>query len=204
MHGDEKSDPSIVAGKPANGIERPEPELVEPREGTKENTGQASTRRTPSRASVSPGLDRVRTAARLDRKERFTALLHHVDVGLLRSAYSWLKQDAAPGVDGMTWQEYGEDLERNLADLHARIHRGAYRAQPSRRHYIKPDGRQRPLGIAALEDKIVQRAIVEVLNAIYEEDFLGFSYGFRPGRGPHDALDALAVGIGNTRVNYRA
>jgi RNA-directed DNA polymerase len=203
MHGDEKSDPSIVAGKPANGNGRPEPELVERREGTEENAGQASTRRTPSRASVSPGLDRVRTAARLDRKERFTALLHHVDVGLLRSAYSWLKRDAAPGVDGMTWQEYGEDLERKLADLHARIHRGAYRAQPSRRHYIpKPDGRQRPLGIAALEDKIVQRAMVEVLNAIYEEDFLGFSYGFRPGRGPHDALDALAVGIGNTRVNW--
>jgi len=152
---------------------------------------------------VSPGLDRVRTAARLEAKEQFTALLHHVDVGLLRRAYSWLKRDVAPGVDGMTWQEYGEDLERKLADLHARIHRGAYRGQPSRRHYIpKPDGRQRPLGIAALEDKIVQRAMVEVLNAIYEEDFLGFSYGFRPGRGPHDALDALAVGIGNTRVNW--
>jgi hypothetical protein len=111
MHGDEKSDPSIVAGKPANGNGRPEPELVERREGTEENAGQASTRRTPSRASVSPGLDRVRTAARLDRKERFTALLHHVDAGLLRSACSWLKRDAAPGVDGMTWQEYGEDLE---------------------------------------------------------------------------------------------
>jgi len=203
MHGREKSDPSIVAGKPANGVGQPRSEPVEPREGAEENTGRANTRRTPSRASVSPGLDRVRTAARLDGKERFTALLHHVDVGLLRSAYSWLKRDAAPGVDGMTWQEYGEDLERKLADLHARLHRGAYRAQPSRRHYIpKPDGRQRPLGIAALEDKIVQRAMVEVLNAIYEEDFLGFSYGFRPGRGPHDALDALAVGIGNTRVNW--
>ncbi len=128
-----------------------------------------------------PGLDRVRTAARLDGKERFTALLHHVDAGLLHSAYSWLKRDAAPGVDGVTWQEYGQDLERELADLHGRIHRGAYRAQPSRRHYVpKPDGRRRPLGIAALEDKIVQRAMVEVLNAIYEEDFLGFSYGFRP------------------------
>jgi RNA-directed DNA polymerase len=203
MHGDEKSDPSIVAGKPANGVGQPGPERVERREGTEENTGQASTRRTPRRVSVSPGLDRVRTAARLNGKERFTALLHHVDVGLLRSAYSWLKRDAVAGVDGVTWQEYGEDLERKLADLHARIHRGAYRAQPSRRHYIpKPDGRQRPLGIAALEDKIVQRAMVEVLNAIYEEDFLGFSYGFRPGRGPHDALDALAVGIGNTRVNW--
>ena len=152
---------------------------------------------------MSPGLDRVRTAARLEARERFTALLHHVDAGLLRRAYFWLKRDAAAGVDGITWQEYGEDLEPKLADLHARIHRGAYRAQPSRRQYIpKSDGRQRPLGIAALEDKIVQRAMVEVLNAIYEEDFLGFSYGFRPGRGPHDALDALAVGIGNTRVNW--
>lgn len=173
MHGREKSDPSIVAGKPANGVGQPRSEPAEPREGAEENTGRANTRRTPSRVSVSSGLDRVRTAARLDGKERFTALLHHVDDGLLRSAYSWLKRDAAPGVDGMTWQEYGEDLERKLADLHTRIHRGAYRAQPSRRHYIpKPDGRQRPLGIAALEDKIVQRAVVEALNAIYEEDFL--------------------------------
>jgi RNA-directed DNA polymerase len=203
MHGDEKSDPSIVAGKPANGDGRPKPELVEQREGAEENTGQASTRRTPCRVSVSPGLDRVRTAARLEAREQFTALLHHVDVGLLRSAYSWLKRDAAAGVDGVTWQEYGGDLECRLAELHVRIHRGAYRAQPSRRQYIpKPDGRQRPLGIAALEDKIVQRAMVEVLNAIYEEDFLGFSYGFRPGRGPHDALDALAVGIDSRKVNH--
>src|SRR5436190_835013 len=134
MHGREKSDPSIVAGKPANGVGRPEPELVERREGAKENTGRANTRRTPSRVSVPPGLDRVRTAARLDGKERFTALLHHVDAGLLHRAYSWLKRDAAPGVDGVTWQEYGEDLERKLADLHTRIHRGAYRAPPSRRH----------------------------------------------------------------------
>src|ERR1700704_3370891 len=177
MHGREKSDPSIVAGKPANGVGRPEPELVERREGAKENTGRANTRRTPSRVSVPPGLDRVRTAARLDGKERFTALLHHVDAGLLHSAYSWLKRDAAPGVDGVTWQEYGQDLERKLADLHGRIHRGAYRAQPSRRHYVpKPDGRRRPLGIAALEDKIVQRAMVEVLNAI--------SSGSRTGSGP--------------------
>lgn len=118
-------------------------------------------------------------------------------------AYSWLKRDAAPGVDGVTWRTYGEDLEARLEDLHGRVHRGAYRAQPSRRHYIiKPDGRMRPLGIAALEDKIVQRAVVEVLNAIYEADFLGFSYGFRPGRGPHDALDALATGITGTKVNW--
>jgi group II intron reverse transcriptase/maturase len=134
---------------------------------------------------------------------RFTALLHHVTLELLRDAYSWLKRDAAPGVDGVTWHDYGEALETNLRDLHGRVQRGAYRAQPSRRQYIpKPDGRRRPLGIAALEDKIVQRALVEVLNAIYEEDFLGFSYGFRPGRSQHDALDALAVGIDRARVNW--
>jgi retron-type reverse transcriptase len=152
---------------------------------------------------MSHGLDRVRLAARLDRKQRFTALLHHVTVDLLRDAYSWIKRDAAPGVDGVTWHAYGEDLEARLEDLHARVHRGGYRAQPSRRKFIpKPDGRQRPLGIAALEDKIVQRALVEVLNAIYEEDFLGLSYGFRPGRSQHDALDALAVGIERTKVNW--
>jgi group II intron reverse transcriptase/maturase len=134
---------------------------------------------------------------------RFTALLHHITADLLRDAYLLLKQDAAPGVDGMTWHEYGEGLDERLADLHARVHRGSYRAQPSRRKHIpKPDGRKRPLGIAALEDKIVQRALIEVLNAIYEEDFLGFSYGFRPGRGQHDALDALAVGIERTAVNF--
>jgi len=159
--------------------------------------------RTPSRESLSHGLDRVRLAARLDRKQRFTALLHHVTIDLLRDAYSWLKRDAAPGVDGVTWQAYGEGLEDNLEDLHARVHRGAYRAQPSRRKFIpKPDGRQRPLGIAALEDKIVQRALVEVLNAIFEVDFLGFSYGFRPKRSQHDALDALAVRIERIKVNW--
>jgi group II intron reverse transcriptase/maturase len=152
---------------------------------------------------MSPGLDRVRTAAKLRKKEKFTALLHHVTVDLLRDAYSWLKRDAAAGVDGVTWDEYGTDLEANLVDLHARIHRGAYRAQPSRRVYIpKPDGRRRPLGIAALEDKVVQRALVELLNAIYEEDFLDISYGFRPGRSQHDALDALHVGITSRKVNW--
>jgi len=152
---------------------------------------------------MSHGLDRVRQAARERKRERFTALLHHVDVELLRSAYGWLRKEASAGVDGVTWVAYGEGLERKLVDLHGRIHRGAYRAQPSRRVYIpKPDGRERPLGIAALEDKIVQRALVEVLNAIWEEDFLGFSYGFRPGRGQHDALDALAVGIDQRRVNW--
>jgi group II intron reverse transcriptase/maturase len=159
--------------------------------------------RTPSREDMSHGLDRVRRAARLDKKGRFTALLHHVDTDLLRDAYSWLKREAAPGVDGVTWQAYGEGLEERLKDLHARVHRGAYRAQPSRRKMIpKSDGRLRLLGIAALEDKIVQRALIEVLNAIHEEDFLGFSYGFRPGRSQHDALDALAVGIEHTTVNW--
>ena len=137
-----------------------------------------------------------------EKKERFTALLHHVDVDLLRAAFSWLKRDAAPGVDGLTWREYEQNLEVRLVDLHARVHRGAYRALPSRRKFIPKGDGQRPLGVAALEDKIVQRAVVEVLNAIYEEDFLGFSYGFRPGRSQHDALDALAFGITRTKVNY--
>ena len=206
----EKSDPSIVAKKPANKPETAEvdfwggwAEPVEPRGGTEGNTGEQHTYRTPSRASVSQGLERVREAARKRRKERFTALLHHVTIDLLKDAYSWLKREAAPGVDGRTWQSYKQNLEVNLAELHSRIHRGTYRALPSRRRYIpKPDGRQRPLGIAALEDKIVQRAVVEVLNAIYEEDFLGFSYGFRAGRGQHDALDALAVGITRTKVSW--
>jgi len=141
--------------------------------------------------------------ARTDKEARFTALLHHVDVERLRAAYRALNPRAATGVDGITWHEYGQDLEANLQDLHARVHRGSYRAKPSRRVYIpKPDGRQRPLGVAALEDKILQRAVVEVLNAVYGQDFLGFSYGFRPGRSPHDALDALAAGIMRKRVNW--
>jgi RNA-directed DNA polymerase len=203
MNDREKSDPFVVAMKPANNDGQPSAEPVERRGGAEGNAHQPSTLRTPSRAGVTAGLARIRTAARLKKKERFTALLHHVTVDLLRSAYTWLKRDAAAGVDGVTWDGYGKDLDRRLADLHARIHRGSYRAQPTRRQYIpKPDGRQRPLGIAAVEDKIVQRAVVEVLNAIYEEDFLGFSYGFRPGRGQHDALDALAVGIETRAVNW--
>ena len=176
---------------------------MERREGAEGNAVKNRTRRTPSRESVFQGLDRVRQAARAKKKEKFTALLHHVDVELLGAAFSWLKRGAAPGIDGMTWREYEQNLEANLIDLHARVHRGAYRALPSRRKYIaKPDGWQRPLGIAALEDKIVQRAVVEVLNAIYETDFLGFLYGFRPGRSQHDALDALAVAIIRTKVNW--
>jgi RNA-directed DNA polymerase len=148
-------------------------------------------------------LDRVRRAARQDKDARFTALLHHVTVDRLRAAYRAIRPHAAPGADGVRWRDYGRDLEANLCDLHARVQRGAYRARPSRRVFIpKADGRLRPLGVAALEDKIVQRAVVEVLNAIYEHDFLGFSYGFRPGRAPHDALDALAVGITRKKVNW--
>src|SRR5665213_1811872 len=203
MHEDEKSDPAIVAVKQANEIGKPVEESVEPRAGAEENAGQGGTLRTPSRVGASPGLDRVRQAARLKKKERFTALLHHVDVDRLRGAYLALKREAAPGVDGVTWADYGQDLEARLEDLHGRVHRGAYRARPSRRRFIpKADGKLRPLGIAAVEDKIVQRALTEVLNAIYEADFLGFSYGFRPGRGQHDALDALAVAIERKRVNW--
>ena len=203
MHGREKSDFAIVAMKPANKAGQPAAESVERRAETEGNMVEPRTRRTPSRESVSQGLDRVRQAAKARKKERFTALLHHVSVDLLKDAYFWLKRNAAPGVDGVTWQDYAQDLEANIVDLHARIHRGAYRALPSRRKYIaKPDGRQRPLGIAALEDKIAQRALVEVLNAIYEEDFLGFSYGYRPERSQHDALDALAAAITRTKVNW--
>lgn len=203
MHGHEKSGSFIVPEKSANGSERSASEPLEGRGEAKGNAVQIGMRRTPSRVSMSPGLERVRQAAKRNRKERFTALLHHIDLPLLRAAYGWLKPGAAPGVDGLTWRDYGQDLEARLEDLLGRIHRGAYRAQPTRREYIaKADGRQRPLGIPALEDKIVQRALVEVLNAIYEEDFLGLSYGFRPGRGPHDALDALTVGIKQQAVNW--
>jgi group II intron reverse transcriptase/maturase len=148
-------------------------------------------------------LERIRQRARERKKEKFTALLHHISVEHLAVAFFELKENAAAGVDGLTWRDYEQDLERNLEHLHARVHRGAYRPLPSRRVYIpKPDGRQRPLAVAALEDKIVQRATAAVLNAIYEEDFLGFSYGFRPGRGAHDALDALVVAIQSRKLNF--
>ena len=180
MHGREKSDAVIVAMKPTNKAGRPAAEPVEPRTATKRNADEQSTCRTQGRASVSQALDRVRQAAKQRKKERFTALFHHLSVDLLREAFFALKRDAAPGVDGLTWTEYQADLEPRLNDLHARLHRGAYRAQPSRRRMIpKPDGRERPLAVAALEDKIVQKATGAVLNVIYEEDFLGFSYGFR-------------------------
>ncbi len=203
MHERGKSDGRIVPAKLANRAVQAAAEPVEERRPAKGNTD--STTRPGPRAGqgVTNGLDRVRKVARRDRNARFTALLHHVDVPRLRAAYRALSPKAAPGVDGVTWAAYGENLEVNLQDLHRRLHAGSYRARPSRRAYIpKADGRQRPLGIAALEDKIVQRAVVEVLNAIYEEDFLGFSYGFRPGRKPHDALDALAAGIYKKKVNW--
>jgi RNA-directed DNA polymerase len=207
MHEREKSDPAIGAGKPTNKAEATKvadaAELVEQRAGAKGNANEQSTHRTQSRERVSQALERVRKAARLRKEEKFTALLHHIDIDLLREAFFALKRDAAPGVDGVTWRAYEADLDLNLTDLASRVHRGAYRALPSRRTYIpKADGRQRPLAVAALEDKIVQRATAEVLNCIYEEDFLGFSYGFRPGRGQHNALDALCVGIDRKKVNF--
>ena len=213
MHAREKSDSAIVAEKPANEAELSAAEKsavvssaaepVEPRAEAKGNARQQSTCRTQSRVDVSQALERIRQAARQRKKEKFTALFHHLSTDLLDEAFYELKENAAAGVDGLTWREYEADLDRNIDDLHNRLHRGAYRALPSRRVYIpKPDGRQRPLAVAALEDKIVQRAAAAVLNAIYEEDFLGFSYGFRPGRGAHDALDALVVGITSRKVNY--
>lgn len=203
MYGQEKSDSLIVAVKLANKPVQAGTESMEPRGEAEGNMVELRTCRTPSRENVLQGLDRVRQAARARKKERFTALLHHVTVELLRKSFFGLKRKAASGIDGVTWGDYEQHLDVNLMDLHDRVHRGVYRAQPSRRVYIpKSDGRQRPLGIASLEDKIVQRAVVEVLNAIYEEDFLGFSYGFRSGRSQHDALDALAVGITSTKVNW--
>jgi RNA-directed DNA polymerase len=204
MHEHGQSDSSVVPRKSPNNAAEP---AAEAREGSglaKGNSPDSHEDRTQRRTSSSNGLERVRQAARRDRKQRFTALLHHVyDVERLRQAYAALKRDAAAGIDGETWRHYGEGLEENLRDLAARVQRGAFRARPVRRVYIpKADGRQRPLGVPTLEDKIVQRAVVEVLNAIYEPDFLGFSYGFRPGRSPHRALDALCVGIETRKVNW--
>lgn len=182
----------------------PTAEGVEERSLAEGNSRQQNAPRTPSRKGAHSALERVRQAARRDRKLRFTALLHHVyNPEMLREAYFRLKREAAPGVDRVTWRQYGEGLEDNLQDLSARLKRGAYRAKPVRRVFIpKADGRQRPLGVTALEDKLVQRATVEVLNAIYETDFLGFSYGFRPGRSQHNALDALYTGLLTRKVNW--
>jgi RNA-directed DNA polymerase len=198
-----KSDSPVVPAKPPNNAARAVAEAVEER-GLPEGNAASKTR--PGRRAglgAPSALDRVRCIAQQDKDAKFTALLHHVDVDRLRSAYRALRPSAAPGVDGVTWRDYEQDLEGNLRDLHQRVHRGSYRAKPVRRAYIpKRDGRLRPLGVAALEDKIVQRAVVEVLNGIYETDFVGFSYGFRPGRKPHDALDALATGITRGKVSW--
>ena len=203
MHDPEKSDSGRVAAKPTNKAGRPAAEPVEPRPGTKGNADQQSTHRTQSRARVTQALDRVRETARQRKKGQFTALLHHINADTLRTAFYALKRKAAAGVDGVTWHDYEADLEPKIEDLHGRVHRGAYRPQPSRRTYIpKADGKQRPLAIAALEDKVVQGATVMALNAIYEGDFCGFSYGFRPGRGTHDALDALSTAIKIRKVNW--
>jgi len=199
----EKSDGRVVPVKLSNNAQGGAAEMVEGRRPAKGNmTSKTRPGHGAGQGALSE-LGRARRVAARDKKARFTALLHHVDVDRLRVAYWVLKPKAAPGVDGVTWSDYGLDLEDNLSDLHARVHRGAYRARPSRRVYIpRPDGRLRPLGVASLEDKILQRALAEVLNAIYETDFLGFSYGFRQGRSPHHALDALAAGIVGKKVNW--
>ena len=204
MNDQGKSDRPVVPMKSPN---NPEQSVAEGAEGSglaQGNLPQQNAPRTPSRDGALSALERVRQAARRDRKLRFTALLHHIyDINRLRVAYLALQREAAPGVDGETWQHYGEAREANLQNLADRLKRGAYRAKPVRRVYIsKEDGRQRPLGVPALEDKVVQRATVEVLNAIYETDFLGFSYGFRPGRSQHDALDALYTGLLTKKVNW--
>jgi RNA-directed DNA polymerase len=199
----EGSDCAILPMKLPNKEAKASAEAVEGRARTKENDVEHHTQPTRGGKRVSQGLGGVRRTAQARKQERFTALLHHLTVDLLRESYYALKRNAAPGVDGISWQEYEHELEAKLVNLHERVHRGTYRAQPSRRVYIpKADGRQRPLGIAALEDKIVQQAVVRILNQIYEVDFRGFSYGFRPGRSPHQALDALSVGIQRKRVNW--
>src|SRR6266446_3169592 len=203
MHVPEKSDCVVVPVNQPNKGGQPSVEVGEGRAQTRENIVQSHMHPTQSGKRMSQGLDGVRKLAKERKQERFTALLHHLNVDLLRDSFYALQRKASPGVDGVTWQEYETGLEDRLVDLHRRVHRGAYRAQPSRRVYIpKADGRQRPLGIAALEDKIIQQAVVTVLNQIYEADFKGFSYGFRPGRSPHQALDALTVGIQRKRVNW--
>jgi group II intron reverse transcriptase/maturase len=203
MHVQEGSDRTIVPMNQPNNEAVASAEAGEGRARTKENIAQSSTSPTQSGERVSQGLRGVRQTAKERKQERFTALLHHVTIALLRDSFYALKREAAPGVDGVTWREYETGLEDRIVDLHSRVHRGAYRAQPSRRVYIpKADGRQRPLGVAALEDKIVQQAVVTILNQIYEVDFRGFSYGFRPGRSPHEALDALSVALQTRRVNW--
>jgi RNA-directed DNA polymerase len=203
MYAGEKSDEGVVPGKRSNNGGSPLAEVVEGRTSPKGNGGRTAAVRTQSRGAASNGLAAVRQAARQSREVRFTALLHHITIELLEQSYFALKRNSAPGIDGVTWQVYGENLAEKLTDLHARIHRGGYRARPARRTHIpKPDGSQRPLSILCLEDKIAQQAVASVLEAIYEADFMGISYGFRPGRGQHDALDALHAGIYRRQVNW--
>ena len=203
MHADENSDGVIVPQKRPNKEGLPSAEAVEGRTPPKGNGGETAAARTLRRDTASNGLIAVRRAARQSKSVRFTALLHHITIDLLKRSYLSLERDSAPGIDGVTWQTYGENLEEKLEDLHDKVHRGSYRARPARRTYIpKADGSKRPLSILCLEDKIVQQAVATVLEAIYEEDFLGFSYGFRPGRGQHDALDALHAGILRKQVNW--
>jgi RNA-directed DNA polymerase len=203
MHVMEKSHRAVVPVSHPNKAVQAAAEDGEGRARMKENIAQFNMQPTQSGKRMSHGLDGVRKAAKERKQERFTSLLHHLSVDLLRDSFYALKRQAAPGVDGVRWQEYESGLEDRLINLHSRVHRGAYRAQPSRRVYIpKADGRERPLGIAAVEDKVVQQAVVTILNQIYEVDFKGFSYGFRPGRSPHQALDALTVGIQRRKVNW--
>lgn len=204
MHGSQKSDGLVVPTKSSNKVAQATAEAMEERSPAKGNTNQQNALRTQSREGRAPSaLDRVREVAKRDKGVKFTALLHHVTEERLRVAFFELKKKAAPGIDGVTWDSYSVELDERIADLHGRVHGGAYRAKPSRRVFIpKSDGTQRPLGVASLEDKLVQRAVADVMNAIYEEDFLGFSYGFRAGRSQHDALDALATGILRKKVNY--
>jgi len=199
-----KSDRPVVAAKPSNKATAVAAERVERRGLAEGKTPRQNTNRALDRVNVQSALGRIRQAAVKDKRQRFTSLMHHIyNLSMLREAYYGLKRDAAPGVDGETWRKYGEDLERKLEELSVKLRRGAYRAKPVRRVYIpKADGRQRPLGVTALEDKIVQRATVEVMNAIYETDFLGFTYGYRPGKSQHNALDALYVGLLTKKVNW--
>ena len=203
MYVTEESDSGIVPMNHSNKDDKKSTASGEGRPLIKENTRQSNMLPTQSGGGMSQGLERVRQAAKENQELKFTALLHHLTVDLLRTSFYRMKREAAPGVDGMTWQEYETGLEDRLKDLHGRVHRGAYRALPSRRVYIpKADGRQRPLGVAALEDKLVQQAVATILNQIYEEDFVGFSYGFRPERSQHQALDALTVALKTKQVNY--
>ena len=202
MHAAGESDSPVVPTKAPNKEDQHSAEGLEGSGLIEENAGKSHTGRTQRRKAVSQGLVGVRQAAKKDKRLRFTALLHHITQALLRASFYSLKRGAAAGVDQVTWQEYEQGLEERLGDLHHRVHRGSYRAQPVRRVYVqKPDGRQRPLGVVALEDKIVQQAVATILQAIYEQDFVGFSYGFRPRKSAHDALDALTAGIVRKKVN---